>query len=747
MRGDTTDIDTMDPGHTWETVDPDNLLLTNERFRAALNALSVISGPSHSPDAFFRTCVAEISKAYDTRFAFIGMVTDQTKRDEIGTIASYGDGKVISNLRYPLKGSPCQEVLKCDRLFVPKGLARQYPEDDLLIDMGLDSYYGSVLKDSSGNKVGIVVVCDTRPMDLDPWIHPLLDLFASRISQEIERSKHLSELQLTSSVYENSNDAVLIVGPEFHILKANKSFENMTGYAESEVIGEFSSILRSGQEDADVYERLGDELQRTGFWSGDLWLRRKNGNLFPSANTMQAVRDPITGDISHFVMILSDQSQRKYAEERIHRLAYYDAATDLRNRTSFQRELKKALVRQRRTGEEFAVILIDLDFFKDVNDRLGHFAGDELLRQVAYRLRELDNERFLVARIGGDEFAALHFSNASDGLKEAVLIAAEEIQTVLKKPYRLEGETVTISTSLGVALCPYHGDDAKVLLRNADLATYHAKDHGRDRIEIYHDALCEIAENRALLAARLRDTETMSQFFLAYQPKYSIADRKPVGAEALLRWRLTDGTMVSPANFIPIAEETGLICDIGQWVMREAFCQSVAWGQSPAAFDRISINLSGRQMLANDFLERVTALIAETGVDTRKIELEITETWLMEDPGRSKELLQALKDLGFTLSIDDFGVAYSSMNYLRHFPVDIIKIDRSFIRHMEQEESSMAIISAIAAMGHSLGLEVLAEGVETDAQFDLLKSIGCDLCQGFLFAKPMTADELVDAEA
>lgn len=743
MRGGTTDIGILDPKKLWEMTEPDNLLLTSERFHAALNALSAVSAPCDSPEGFFRTCVAEIAEAYQTRFAFIGMVSDPERPDEISTIASFGDGNLIPNIKYPLDGSPCRQVLHSNHLFIPKGLSDRYPDDEMLVEMGLDSYYGSALFDSKGNKVGIVVVCDTKPMALDPWIYPLLDLFASRISHEIERSRHLSELLLTSSVYENCNDAVVIVGPDFRIMKANRTFETITGWSEQEIFGKPIRVLRSGYESKDFYKRVTRELQQEGSWSGELWLRRKNDNIFPSDSTLTAVKHPITGQNTHYVMILSDQSQRKYAEERIHRLAYYDPATELPNRTCFLQELKKALSKQRRTGEEFAVMIMDLDNFKAVNDRLGHIAGDALVKQVASRLRDLDADCFTVARIGGDEFAALCFPSAGGTTTEKVGMAAQKVLSVLQTPFSLEGETVSITTSIGIALSQSEECNANVLLRNADLAIYHAKDQGRNRIEFFQESLCEKAEKHALLSARLRSALAGSQFHLVYQPKFNVADSQPIGAEALLRWRLDDGSFISPANFIPVAEETGLICDIGHWVLQEAFEQSVSWTEKNIPFGKISVNLSGRQMLASDFLQRVTNLVQNTNVDTRHIELEITETWLMEDPARARELLHSLKTMGFSLSIDDFGVAYSSMNYLRHFPVDVIKIDRSFIRDMEHEKSSMAIVSAITAMGHSLDLQVLAEGVETDAQLNILKTLGCDLCQGFLFAKPLEANDFV----
>jgi diguanylate cyclase (GGDEF)-like protein/PAS domain S-box-containing protein len=716
----------------------------DESFRRAFQALMTVSEPSESIDAFLAKCVEQIALAYGSRYAFIGKVQDMAKKSHIETIACFVDGEITPNMTYPLCGSPCQEVLQKGENYVPDGLCAKYPDDELLQDMALESYYGYVLKDSRGTAIGLVVICDTVPLDLNEWNLPLLRLFAERISHEIERSLIDQELRLTASVFQNSHDIAVIVRNDWHIIKANRTFETMTGWSEDEAQGEHIYLLRSERSSDEFHRDLTIQLLKTGFWSGELWIKPKNGPIFPTECTIKGVVDPATGENKHYIMIFSDISARKYAEERINRLAYYDAGTDLPNRTHFQEELKKVLSQQREASERFAVMFMDLDGFKAVNDRMGHAAGDQLLREVADRLRAMPGKSIFVARLGGDEFGILvRYSDRNGGIVLTSDQIANQIISAIGHPYEIEGEPVRISASIGIALYPDNGEDSKSLLRNADLATYFAKAEGRNRAEFFHDALCEKADCEAAMMALMHKGLKEDQFYMVYQSKHAASDGRMVGAEALMRWRLEDGTMISPGQFIPVAEETGQICELGQLALRSVFKQLVEWQKLDGAPERVSINLSGRQLVSPVFLSRLEDMVKETGVNTKQVELEITETWLMEDPDHSARLLKALKKLGFSLSIDDFGVAYSSMNYLRHFPIDVIKIDQSFVRDVVSEKSSVAIISAITAMGHSLGLKVLAEGVENKDQLELLRTLGCDEIQGYYFSRPVEAERLL----
>lgn len=725
--------------------------LRDARFQRTFQALLAISEPSPSTEAFLSRCVEQMSKAYGSRYAFVGMVQNLSKRSHIETISCFANGEVSPNMTYPLCGSPCHDVLEKGELYIPAELALQYPDDDLLHEMQLESYYGSVLKDSKGNAIGLVVICHTEPLDLDDWNYPLLRLFAERISHELERALFEQELRLSSSVFQNSHDVTLIVRNDWHIIKANDAFESVIGWSEDEAQGQHVFMLRSDRHNDEFYRNLTIQLLKTGFWSGELWIKPKDGKIIPVEGTIKGVVDPATGENKHYIMIFSDISERKYAQERIHRLAYYDAGTDLPNRTHFQEELKATLSQQRDKGARFSVMFMDLDGFKAVNDRMGHAAGDILLRQVADRLRGLLSDDVFAARLGGDEFAILF--KGIEGLEKTVVnvndivASSEEIATriisAIGHSYEIEGESVSISASIGIALYPDHGTDSKALLRNADLATYFAKAEGRNRLEFFHGALCEKAENEAALMTLMNRGLKQDQFFMVYQSQHSANDGSMVGAEALMRWRLDGDTFISPGQFIPVAEETGQICELGRLALSSVFRQLVEWENVEDAPNRVSVNLSGRQLMSSLFLPGLEHIIAETGVDPSRVELEITETWLMEDPDHSAYTLKCLKNLGFSLSIDDFGVAYSSMNYLRHFPIDTIKIDQSFVRDIATDKSSVAIISAIIAMGHSLNIKVLAEGVERQDQLELLRRLGCDKIQGYFFSKPVAPECLV----
>jgi len=726
----------------------------DRRLEQALRALTAISAPSRSTEDFFRTCVEHLAIAYGTRYAFIGLFDDPLDKSHITTIAGYADGAHIPSMTYPLYGSPCQDVLCVDKVFIASGLRDKYPEDELLITMGLESYFGSALKNADGEAIGLIVVTDTGPMAPDVWNSALLDLFSDRISFELERARADEQLRLSASVFQGCRDGIIIMSPQWTVLSINQSGTAMTGWDEAAMAGQHIFVLRSDRESDAFFRAQTIQLLKQGVWDHELWIRHRSGKVFPIDCSIKMVRDPVTGEASHYVMMMTDISEQKYAEQRIERLAYFDPVTELPNRTLFQERLNEILGESRGSRIEFAVMLLDLDGFKAVNDRLGHAAGDALLIKLAKRLQTLPQADFFSARLGGDEFAILYLSQGSapngaaddpdrpdciDGLDRA----ASELVDLISMPYDLDGDIATVTASVGIALFPRDGDDAPALLHHADLATYHAKAKGRNRHEYFHSSLCEKAENAAVLQSLLHKALREDQFFMVYQSRHAVSDRSTTGAEALIRWKVEDGTLISPAQFIPVAEESGLIRSIGDWVLGAVFRQVVAWENLGVEFGQISINVSGRQVLDPGFPEMLARRVAETGVNPRSVELEITETWLMQDPNRSIGLLADLKSMGFSLAIDDFGVAYSSMNYLRHFPVDTIKIDRSFIRDINSEKNSLAIISAIVAMGHSLGLNVLAEGVETEDQLQTLQSIGCDECQGFFFSKPNAPEQFV----
>ena len=714
-----------------------------ERIHSAVAALAAASSPISKTDDFFQECTLNLATAYQTKYAFVGVFGDSTKT-WIRALAVVANGSAAESFTYELAGTPCEDVLKTDHIFISRDVAAAYPQDEMLVEMGLESYFGASLVSSAGEVLGLVVVTDTRPMATDPWIHPVLGLFADRIALELERGQAEQELQLAASVFDSSHEGIMIFGPDWRIRKVNRAFSEITGWRGEDIVGKPASVLCSDRKGRARLKEIVADVRESGYWEGELWSRQKSGGLFPERRKVSAVRDPANGDVLHYVVIISDISEQKYAEQRINRLAHYDQTTDLPNRLLFNDKLNQTIAEARREEKQFALLTVDLDGFKVINDTRGHATGDRLLKAVSSRLQQLPQESYFSARIGGDEFAILCFQVEDDNShRESLNTRCREMVDLIGMPYVLDGEETVVTTSVGVAVYPENGDDAQTLLKHSGLAVLLAKKMGRGRFEYYRSDQCREAEQQIALTNLLRQAVTKNQFRLHFQSKHDVTNRSVVGYEALIRWQLDDGVIVSPGQFIPVAEETGLISAIGEWVMRAACEQTQEWRRKGFPFGRVSVNISGRQFTDRKFVDAIARILRETGASASDLELEITETWLMEDPERSAEVIASLRGMGFHLSIDDFGVAYSSMNYLKYFQVDTIKIDRSFTRDILTDNESRAIVAAIIAMGHHLGLNILAEGVETAGQLDCLADAGCDEAQGFFFSKPVAANEIL----
>ncbi|WP_313953692.1 EAL domain-containing protein [Accumulibacter sp.] len=472
---------------------------------------------------------------------------------------------------------------------------------------------------------------------------------------------------------------------------------------------------------------------------------------------------PTPGGIKHYearlapsgmdkvVMVVRDISLQKLTEEKVRRLAYFDTLTGLPNRESFLEKLGLELRRASRANRRAALLFLDLDGFKRVNDALGHTTGDNLLQAIAEQLKEklrpgdivarpgVYQPRMHVARLGGDEFTVV-LPDLED--TQTVQVVAQRLQTLLAQPFRIGEHEVTVTASIGIAVFPEDGDDAATLLKHADTAMYHAKDLGRNNWQFYDKSLTAETMVRLTLEKDIRKGLERAEFHLLYQPQVRADDGMIVGLEALIRWRHPERGTVSPAQFIPVAEDSGLIVEIGDWVLRTACRQLRKWQQSGVSTPRLAVNVSARQLRAQDFLGTVAAIIANTGVDASQIELELTESILMAPDARRIEEFRRLRDLGVNFSIDDFGTGYSSLAYIKRFPIGMLKIDQSFVRGLPHNADDAGITTAIVAMAHSLGLEVIAEGVETRAQFDFLQQANCHKMQGYLFSRPLPADEI-----
>ncbi|MDO9140682.1 MAG: EAL domain-containing protein [Methylobacter sp.] len=542
-------------------------------------------------------------------------------------------------------------------------------------------------------------------------------------------------LRIAATAFE-LQDAMLVTDGNNTILKVNQAFTRITGYSADEVVGKNPNLLSSGRHDKAFYDAMWDSINRTDAWQGEIWNRRKNGEIYPEWLIVTAVKEA-DEKVNHYVASFSDITSRKAAEEEIKQLAFYDPLTKLPNRRLLQERLKHSIEVERRDGKQLALLMLDLDRFKAVNDSLGHAAGDDLLQQVASRilarLRDID----IVARLGGDEFVILleDIAHPEDAAR-----VATEIIAVLSKPFQLsQSNDVLIGASIGIGLYPQHGNNYEVLMDHADAALYQAKDQGRGCYAYFSEDQTLAARERIALETRLRRAIEQGELRVYYQPQVDIASGRIVGAEALVRWQDPIDGLIPPLRFIPIAEETGLILEIGAWVLQETCRQGREWLDAGFPALNLAVNVSPHQFRRGDINGLVAACLSETGFPAANLELEMTESGLLENHDNVMAVLNGLRSQGVRLAIDDFGTGFSSLAYLKHFPLDVLKIDKSFIDDIPHLQDDMEIAATIIAMGHILGFKVLAEGVETPEQLAFLREKNCDLYQGYITSPPLPA--------
>jgi diguanylate cyclase (GGDEF)-like protein/PAS domain S-box-containing protein len=560
---------------------------------------------------------------------------------------------------------------------------------------------------------------------------------AQAVARDLTERRSVEEqLRLATTVFETAGEAIIVTDPRQRILKVNHAFTAITGFREDEVAGHTLRILSSGRHEPGFYEAMASMLETTGHWQGEVWNRRKNGELCVEWLSFAAVRDG-DGRVVNFVGVFSDMTRHKQDEERIRHQANYDALTQLPNRWLFQARLGQALDRARLSGNRLALLTINVNQFKVVNDSLGHRAGDELLKELARRFLGVVRQGDTVARLGGDEFAVIVEDFRGD---EPIEVLPERILRATAEPARLEGGELVAGVSIGIALYPGDGADAEALARNAATAMRHAREQRASAFRFFDDRMETRALERLKLEFRLRRALEKGEFEVHYQPQVDIQSRTLIGAEALIRWNDPELGPVSPAMFIPVAESSGLIVAIGQWVLREVCRQIVTWTAAGHVVPRIAVNLSFLQFRRPDFLATVTSILKESGVTGERLEFELTESVVMHDADQAIATLTQLRALGIELAIDDFGTGYSSLNRLRRMPIQTLKIDRSFISEVTQNADDAAIVSTILSMAHSLNLKVVAEGVETEAQLAFLADRCCDAAQGYLLSRPIAAD-------
>lgn len=569
----------------------------------------------------------------------------------------------------------------------------------------------------------------------------LLTLLIWQAGQHIRRNalEASAGLALQRLIVDHASEAMMLTDSAQRILSVNAAFTAITGYAAEDVVGLTPTRLSAGHQGLAGHRNVWDFVAENAYWEGELWDRRKDGTLYPKQMRITAICEDGM-HVSHYVAVFCDASESKAQAQRLEYLASHDPLTNLPNRLALDAHLIKAIDSAVPGIDRMALLVIDLDNFKTVNDSLGHPSGDRLLAELARRLSAHMDQAQRLFRLGGDEFVI--FIEQLDK-EETVVELAGRLIKLISEPCDVDNHVLHMTSSIGISLYPEDGRDGQALIRNADTAMYCAKAHGRANYKFFTEPMNAAATKRLHLESELWRALAENQLVLHYQPQVDLLSGKVVGVEALVRWRHPTRGLIGPAEFIPVAEECGLILPLGHWVLLTACRQVRSWLDQGADMGEMAVNISAHQFRQPDFARTVRAVLAETGVSANRLELEITESTVMHGVDEAIRTLAELKDMGVKLAIDDFGTGYSSLAYLRRFPLDRLKIDRSFLADVDSDPDAASLLTSIVLLGRSLGLQLVAEGVENFAQAEFLRTLECERVQGFHFYQPVSADEVV----
>jgi diguanylate cyclase (GGDEF)-like protein/PAS domain S-box-containing protein len=687
--------------------------------------------------AFFRSLLRHLARTLEVEYAFVGGLV-AGRDDRIRTLAVLHNGEFVENFEYDLRGTPCEHIVGRDLCIYDDQVQQRFPGHRLLVEIGAESYMGVPLFGSAGRAIGLMAVLGRTPMRTSLFGESLFRVFAVRASAEFERQQMVDQLadalKEIENVMETIPDVLYILDLEGRLIRWNQKAESATRRPRSELDRLPLIDLIVPDERAEAL----DAIQR-GLADGraevEARLLRTDGTSTPYHWSCASLKDS-QGRATGLVGIGRDISDRRRAEATIRQLAYYDSLTMLPNRTMVHERLAQAVHSAERRQTPVAFLLLGLNDFRNVNNTLGHRHGDLLLQQIGPRLRDILRQSDTVARLGGDEFALL----LPDTDLEGALRVAKKAHQILETPFNVEGLSIGVEASIGVAMFPDHGTSASIVMQRAGVAMYAAKQGGGGS-SVYAADRDHYSPRRLALLGELRYAIDHGELILYFQPKIHMQTRRVIGVEALVRWKHPHRGMIPPDDFIPLAERSGLIRPLTQWVLSTALDQARKWEQAGFQLS-VAVNLSARNLLDAQIPDHLTELLRRAGTPANRLELEITESTIMADPARALEVLTRLHGMGIPLAIDDFGTGYSSLGYLKRLPVLAVKVDKTFVKNMETDDNDAVIVRSTIELAHNLGLQVIAEGVETSYLWDRLASLGCDAAQGYYISQPMPPDEL-----
>ncbi|HZV98523.1 MAG TPA: EAL domain-containing protein, partial [Methylophilaceae bacterium] len=707
------------------------------RIQAAMMKVAA-SVSASTGTAFFEQLVRNMVDAMGADAGFVARLMPG-ERATAQTLVAIIDGEIRTNFTYSLEGTPCENLIQADDCVVPSGVNRSYPFAQILSEIKAEAYVGGRLTSSSGQIIGLLFVLFRAPLKNTDFIKSTLQIFAARAAAELERQEADIRLREQASLLDKAQDAIIVLGTDNKIQLWSKGAERLYGWTAEETLGTSLELVLH-EDPAPFLEAIRCVMEK-GEWNGEIMQRRKDRSTLIVEGRWTLVRKE-NNEPQSILAINTDITQRRAAADEIQHLAFYDVLTGLPNRQLLRDRLKHVLTTTPRSRQSGALLFIDLDNFKTLNDTLGHDKGDLLLQEVAKRLMTCVRKSDTVARLGGDEFVVL-LENLSDNLAEAASqskLVGEKILSSFNEPYELANYPYHSTPSIGITLFDPQHINADELLKRADIAMYQAKAAGKNSLRFFDPEMQAVVNAKVELEADLRQGFQQHEFHLHYQPQID-HNGDVTGAEALLRWQHPQRGFVSPAAFIPVAEETGLIIQLGKLVLETACKQLAAWALRPETSRlSIAVNVSARQFRNVDFVEQVVAVLQETGAHPQRLKLELTESLLLDNLEETIKKMSALKAHGVCFALDDFGTGYSSLSYLKRLPLDQLKIDQSFVRDVLDDPNDTVIVRTIIALGQNLGLEVIAEGVETLEQRNFLTLHGCEAYQGYYFSRPLAID-------